>query len=164
MSADRMVAAVTIPPVGPDSLETLLRHLLPTTPVPTLPPSRYPRNWRVCCSVYCRECRHRRPLHHLRPGLRHWKHCCSACFRGRRSRGRDRVLRDWATIVCFSCGKSGHGVGRCPELNETFQYMMISPGLQRNVTEREMATDPGRGSAPHISYEPRPQDPGGGDV
>ena len=46
-----------------------------------------------------------------------------------------------------------------PELNETFpymllgwsaekvgdNYMMISTGLQRNVTERKTATDPGRG-------------------
>ena len=27
---------------------------------------------------------------------------------------------DW----CFSCGKSGRGVGRYPELNETFLYML----------------------------------------
>ena len=24
----------------------------------------------------------------------------------------------------FSCGKPGHGVGRCPELDETFPYML----------------------------------------
>ena len=36
--------------------------------------------------------------------------------------------RDWNTIVCFSCGKSGHGVSRCPELNETF---MLPDGRQR---------------------------------
>ena len=28
--------------------------------------------------------------------------------------------RDWSTMVCFSCGKSGHGVGRCWDLDETF--------------------------------------------
>ena len=33
--------------------------------------------------------------------------------------------RDWATIIYFSYGKLGHGVGRCPELNETFPYMLL---------------------------------------
>ena len=32
--------------------------------------------------------------------------------------------RDWTTIVCFSCGKPGHRVGRCPEFDETFPYML----------------------------------------
>ena len=34
------------------------------------------------------------------------------------------IRRYWATVVCFSCGKAGHGVGRCPELNETFPFML----------------------------------------
>ena len=34
------------------------------------------------------------------------------------------VHSDWAMLVCFSCGKSGHGVGRCPELNETIPFML----------------------------------------
>ena len=33
-------------------------------------------------------------------------------------------ITDWATVVCVSCGKAGHGVGRCPELNETFTFML----------------------------------------
>ena len=33
--ADRVVAAVTAPPVGPGDFEALLRRLLPTTPVQT---------------------------------------------------------------------------------------------------------------------------------
>ena len=62
-------------------------------------------------------------------------------------------------MVCFSCGKAGHGVGRCPELNETFPFMlpgwmvekvgggyiMISPKSPRNVDGRKTETDPGRG-------------------
>ena len=32
--------------------------------------------------------------------------------------------RDWTTIVYLSCGKPGNGVGRCPELNKTFPYML----------------------------------------
>ena len=40
------------------------------------------------------------------------------------SRARGPICRDRAMIVCFSCGKSGHGVGRCPKLNETFLFML----------------------------------------
>ena len=32
--------------------------------------------------------------------------------------------RDWTTVVCFSCGKPGHGVSRCPHLDETLPYML----------------------------------------
>ena len=34
------------------------------------------------------------------------------------------IRRDWATVMCFSCGKAGHCVGRCPELNDTFPLML----------------------------------------
>ena len=54
MLADQMVAAVTTPPARTDNLEALIRRLLPTTPVPTLPPSRYPQSWNL--------------LQHLLPG------------------------------------------------------------------------------------------------
>ena len=27
-------------------------------------------------------------------------------------------------MVCLSCGKAGNGVGRCPERNETFPFML----------------------------------------
>ena len=32
--------------------------------------------------------------------------------------------RDWTKIVCFSCGKLCDGVGRCPQLDKTFPYML----------------------------------------
>ena len=32
---------------------------------------------------------------------------------------------DLATVVCFLYGKVGHGVGRCPELDETFPFMLL---------------------------------------
>ena len=34
--------------------------------------------------------------------------------------------RDWTDVVCFSCGKSGHTVTRCPNLNEAFPF--LQPG------------------------------------
>ena len=41
------------------------------------------------------------------------------------------ISRDWATVVCFSCGKVGHGVSRCPELKETL-HLCCQDGRQRN--------------------------------
>ena len=32
------------------------------------------------------------------------------------------VPTELETLVCFSCGKAGHGVSQCPELNETFPF------------------------------------------
>ena len=77
--------------------------------------------------------------------------------------------------MCFSCGKSGHRVSRCPEINETFPYMlpgwsaekvggnhmMISP---RVAAERLRRLIWGGRSAARISNELRPPDPSGGDV
>ena len=39
---------------------------------------------------------------------------------------------DWNGIVCFSCGKSGHSVTRCPTLNESFPFML--PGWRAETT------------------------------
>ena len=78
-------------------------------------------------------------------------------------------------MVCLSCGKHGHGVGRCPELDETFSYMLLG-GRRRRWCQLhdDLATNcraapcgkrhliRGEGSAARISNELRPQDPGGG--
>ena len=34
------------------------------------------------------------------------------------------LRRDWSSVLCFSCGKSGHGATRCPALNEMFLFML----------------------------------------
>ena len=88
------------------------------------------------------------------------------------------MRRDWATVVCFSCGRAGHGATRCPDLNEAFPFMlpgwkaekvgggyvMISPMWQWSIAGRETTTDPERGvSRPdqlwnaRISYGTRPR-------
>ena len=60
------------------------------------------------------------------------------------------VQRDWSEVKCYSCGKSGHSVTRCPTLDITFPfilpgwkaektsvgYMMISP---RRAMDRRQA-------------------------
>ena len=69
------------------------------------------------------------------------------------------MRRDWAIVVCFSCGNAGHGPTQCPDLNEAFpfmlpgwksekvggSYIMISPMWQRCVAGRKTMTYPGRG-------------------
>ena len=42
------------------------------------------------------------------------------------------IRRDWYGVVCFSCGKSGHGVTRCPALDESFPFML--PGWRAEST------------------------------
>ena len=34
------------------------------------------------------------------------------------------ACRDWNTIMCFSCGKSGYRVSRCPKMNVTLSYLL----------------------------------------
>ena len=50
-------------------------------------------------------------------------------------------------MMCFSCGKSGHAATRCPDLNESFPFML--PGWRAEKT-------PGGGGG---YYDPTP----GGD-
>ena len=52
---DRVVAAVTAPPVEPGDLEALLRRLLPTAPVPTPPHLPMPTDIESCWSACCQE-------------------------------------------------------------------------------------------------------------
>ena len=42
------------------------------------------------------------------------------------------IRRDWNTVVCFSCGKVGHSVTRCPTLDESFSFMF--PGWTAEKT------------------------------
>ena len=63
----------------------------------------------------------------------------------------------WTDVVCFSCGKSGHPVTRCPNLNEAFPFLqpgwrtektpggfvMIPPRGQRTAGGRKTTADPG---------------------
>ena len=39
--------------------------------------------------------------------------------------------RDWTSVVCFSCGKPGHRVSRCLQLDEKFPYMLLGWSLEK---------------------------------
>ena len=91
--ADRVVVAVTAPPVNPSDLKALLRCLLPTAPVLTPSPWPMPTYMEPFWNSYGLECRPQRQNRRLRLGSWEWKPCYSACSRERRFRphGRDRV-------------------------------------------------------------------------
>ena len=56
------------------------------------------------------------------------------------------VRRNWSDVKCFSCGKTGHSVTRCPTLDVTFPFIL--PGWKAEKTSTgylmispKMATD-----------------------
>ena len=57
-------------------------------------------------------------------------------FTGQQSPGlgpRVRQLRcNWADVICFSCGKTGHSATRCPKLDVSFPFML--PGWKSENT------------------------------
>ena len=90
---------------------------------------------------------------------------------------------DELAMVCFSCGRSGHGVSQCPRIDATFpillsgwsvehrdgQYRAVlqkrTPGSLSVRKQRLIQAGGGGGgvgSASRISNISRPTDPGGG--
>ena len=128
---------------APTDLETMLIRLLPAVPAQTPPPRSAPTE--IEAMLKC-----------LLPGT------LTQAPQPRPATAR----RDWAAVLCFSCGNYGHGVSRCPTLDVKFPYMlpgwsaetrgdhytMISPRLTADRLRAECI----------ISNTLRPPDPGGG--
>ena len=68
------------------------------------------------------------------------------------------VGRQVSTVMCFSCGESGHAASRCPTLDDTFPFLppgkrtgramdLLCDHPRRWLTNirRETLSDPGRG-------------------
>ena len=121
--ADRVVVAASAPPVEPGDLQVWLR--LPTAPVPTPPPRPIPTNIKILLARLLSRLTPTPPpqtgitgmetlLQHLLPGTP---------VPASQSQPVP-VRRDWTTVVCFPCGKPGHGMDRCPELDKTFPYVL----------------------------------------
>ena len=150
-----MVAAVTTPPVGQDGLEALLKRLLPIIPVPTPPPKPIPTELEGLLQRLLSGVPTQTPTLPPRTDFTELETLLQRLLPGTpvpASRARPGpVRRDWATIVCFSCGKSGHGVGRCPELNETFLYMLLGWSVEK-VGSNYMMISP-RVTAEHLRVE-----------
>ena len=161
---DWIVAAVTTSQTAPYQLETLIRWLLPSPVVPTPPPKPVTSSLEQLLQHWLVGAQAPKPAPPAKTGSSDIESLLQRLLPG---------TLDWATVVCFSCGKAGHGATRCPDLNKAFpfmlpgwkadkvggSYVMISPTWQRSAAGREMMTDPGRRVSPRISNRTRPQEP-----
>ena len=128
MLADQVMAAVTMPSVGLGDLEASLRHLLPTAPVQAPQPRPVPTEMEIMPECLPPNVPAPAPAPMPRTAITDTETMLQSLLPGTPTRAlRSRPVtahRDWATIVCFSCGKPGHGLGKCPQLDETFPYML----------------------------------------
>ena len=127
MPADRVVAAVAAPPVGPGDLEALLRHLLPTAPVPTPPTRPIPTNIKLLLERLLSGAQAPTPTPTPQTGTTGMETLLQCLLPGTpvpalQSQPVPARRLDYDDV--FSGGKPGHGVGRCLELDETFPYML----------------------------------------
>ena len=123
---DRMVAVVTTLLTAPDQLE--LRWLLPTPVAPAPPPKPVPSAVEQLLQPLLVGTQALEPVPPVKTGITDIETLLQSLL--------PRVLtsalpalpglmrRGWTAVVCFSCGKAGHGATRCPELNETFPFML----------------------------------------
>ena len=158
--------------VAPDQLETLLRRLLPTPVVPTPPPKPVPSDLEQFLQQLLGGTQTLQPAPPVKTEVTAIEMLLQNLLPASPAPASQTqpgpVRRDWATVLCFSCGKPGHGVTLCPALNETFPFMlpvwkaekvghgyvMISP---RVSAERRR----GGGSTARISNTTGPQTPWG---
>ena len=114
------MATVTAPLVGPGDLEALLRCLLPTAPVQTPPPHPVPTDVEILLERLLPEAPVRAPTPPPQTGITGMETLLQRLLPGTPGPALQPRpdCRNWTTIVCFSCGKPGHGLGRCPELDE----------------------------------------------
>ena len=116
---------VTKPKSTPDQLEGLLRRLLASiaalVPVPEVPTVEKLLQRLVA------ETQSRQPAPLSPPEPVGLGNLFRSYLSGQQTSGPQTlqrpIRRDLNGVVCFSCGKSGHGVTRCPALDESFPFM-----------------------------------------
>ena len=135
------VAAVTKPKSTPDQVEDLLRRLLAVMASPAPVPAPVPEVPMVekLLQRLVAETQIRQPVPVIPPEPVGLENLLRSYLSGQQTSGqqpRQRpIRRDWNGIVCFSCGKAGHSVTRCPVLDESFPFML--PGWRADTTPGE---------------------------
>ena len=137
------VAAVTGPSVRLAYLETMLKRLLPYVPAQAPPPRFVPTDLETMLTRMLLAV----PAQPPRPASTEIEAMLKRLLLGKPTQApKPRPViarRDWSSVLCFSCGKYGHGLGKCRRLDVTFpfmgpgwsadkrgdHYMMVSPHL-----------------------------------
>ena len=125
---DRRVAAVTTSQSTLDQLETLLRMLLAGPAVLAPPPKPDPPTVEQLLQCLLAGTQVRKPTPAVATGSSDIKTLLQSLLPGNLAPATQPQMgpmrRDWTMVVCFSCGKAGHSATQCPDLNETFPFML----------------------------------------
>ena len=123
---EQIVAAITGPSVGLANLGTMLKCLLPAIPAQAPPPLSAATDLetmlkRLLPAVPAQALQPRSAPTEIEAMLKR-------LFPGTLTQApqpRPAIARrDWAVVLCFSCGNYGHGASRCTTLDVKFPYML----------------------------------------
>ena len=134
---DLRVAAVTTPQSTPDQVEGFFRRLLTSaTSAPAPAPKPEPPGVEQLLRRLLVETQARQPAPAAAAASTGLETLIRNLLSGNLApvqQPRPGPIRwDWNTVVCFSCGKVGHSVTRCPTLDESFSFMF--PGWTAEKT------------------------------
>ena len=125
---NKSLLAVAGPSVGLDDLEAMLKRLLPAVPAQAPLPRSAHMDIETMLKRLLPDVPEQAPLPHsahmdMEAML---KRLLSGTLTHAPQPRPATAHRDWAAVLCFSCGKYGHGVGICPQLDVNFPFMLPS--------------------------------------
>ena len=125
---DQTVAAATTSPTAPEQLESLLRWLLPTPVVPPPSPKPVPSDLEQLLQRLLGGAQTPHPAPPVKTGITVIETLLQNLLPVSLSPDSQTQLgpgrRDWATVLCFSCGTTGHGATQCPVLDVSFPFLL----------------------------------------